>query len=123
MRPIEEIVSELGLDDGLATHYGRYKAKISLSALGGRPSRGKLILVTGMTPTAHGEGKTVVSIGLAMGLKRLGKLAVACIRQPSLGPVFGIKGGGAGGGSSTLEPMLDVNTRLTGDITTSSRPR
>jgi formate--tetrahydrofolate ligase len=116
MRPIEEIVSELGLDDSLTTHYGKYKAKISLSALGGRPSRGKLILVTGMTPTSHGEGKTVVSIGLSMGLKKLGKLAVACIRQPSLGPVFGIKGGGAGGGSSTLEPMQDVNMRLTGDI-------
>jgi formate--tetrahydrofolate ligase len=116
MRPIEEIVSELGLDDSLATHYGKYKAKISLSALSGRPSRGKLILVTGITPTAHGEGKTVVSIGLSMGLRKLGKLSVACIRQPSLGPVFGIKGGGAGGGSSTLEPMQEVNMRLTGDM-------
>ena len=116
MRPIEEIVSELGLDDDLATHYGKYKAKVSLAALKGRPAKGKLILVTGMTPTPHGEGKTVVSIGLAMGLSKLGKLAVACIRQPSLGPVFGIKGGGAGGGNSTLEPMQDVNMRLTGDI-------
>lgn len=116
MRPIEEIVSELGLEDDLTTHYGRYKAKVSVSALRGRPSRGKLILVTGMTPTAHGEGKTVVSIGLAMGLTKLGKPAVACIRQPSLGPVFGIKGGGAGGGSSTLEPLQEVNLRLTGDI-------
>jgi len=116
MRRIEEVVSELGLDDELATHYGKYKAKISLHALRGRPARGKLILVTGMTPTPHGEGKTVVSIGLAMGLGKLGRLAVACIRQPSLGPVFGIKGGGAGGGSSTLEPMQDVNMRLTGDI-------
>ena len=116
MRPIEEIVSELGVEDGLATNYGRYKAKISLSALGGRPSRGKLILVTGMTPTSHGEGKTVVSIGLVNGLKKLGKLPVACIRQPSLGPVFGIKGGGAGGGRSTLEPMQEVNMRLTGDM-------
>ncbi len=116
MRPIEEVVAELGLDDGLTTHYGRYKAKVSLRALGGRPTRGKLILVTGMTPTPHGEGKTVVSIGLAMGLSRLGRLAVACIRQPSLGPVFGIKGGGAGGGSSTLEPMQDVNMRFTGDM-------
>jgi len=116
MRPIEQIVSELGLDDDLATHYGRYKAKVSLSALTGRPSRGKLILVTGMTPTTHGEGKTVVSVGLAMGLKKIGKLGVVCIRQPSLGPVFGTKGGGAGGGKSTLEPMEDVNMRLTGDI-------
>jgi formate--tetrahydrofolate ligase len=116
MRRVEEVVSELGLDDELATHYGKYKAKISLAALSGRPPRGKLILVTGITPTPHGEGKTVVSIGLAMGLGRLGRLAVACIRQPSLGPVFGIKGGGAGGGSSTLEPMQEVNMRLTGDI-------
>lgn len=116
MRPIEEVVSELGLDEDLATRYGRYKAKVSLRALTGWPTRGKLVLVTGMTPTPHGEGKTVVSIGLAMGLGRLGKLAVACIRQPSLGPVFGIKGGGAGGGSATLEPMQEVNMRLTGDI-------
>jgi len=116
VRRVEELVSELGLDDDLTTHYGRYKAKISLRALSGRPPRGRLILVTGMTPTPHGEGKTVVSIGLAMGLGKLGKLAVACIRQPSLGPVFGIKGGGAGGGSSTLEPMQEVNMRLTGDI-------
>ena len=115
MRPIEEIVAELGLDDGLATHYGRYKAKISLSSLG-RRTRGRLVLVTGMTPTSHGEGKTVVSIGLAMGLNKLGNLSVACIRQPSLGPVFGIKGGGAGGGRSTLEPMQEVNMRLTGDM-------
>ena len=116
MRPIEEIVSELGLDDELATHYGKYKAKVSLVALKGRPPRGKLILITGMTPTSHGEGKTVVSIGLSMGLRKLGKLSVACIRQPSLGPVFGIKGGGAGGGNSTLEPMQEVNMRLTGDM-------
>lgn len=116
MRPIEEVISELGLDYGLATCYGNFKAKISVSALTGRPSKGKLILVTGMTPTSHGEGKTVVSIGLSMGITKLGKLAVACIRQPSLGPVFGIKGGGAGGGRSTLEPVQEVNMRLTGDI-------
>ncbi len=87
-----------------------------LGALSGRPPRGRLILVTGMTPTPHGEGKTVVSIGLGMGLKRIGKSSVVCIRQPSLGPVFGIKGGGAGGGRSTLEPMQEVNMRLTGDM-------
>ncbi|MDG6981385.1 MAG: formate--tetrahydrofolate ligase, partial [Nitrososphaerota archaeon] len=97
------------------TLYGRYKAKVSLRALDGS-SRGKLVLVTGITPTPHGEGKTVVSVGLGMGLGRLGRRAVACIRQPSLGPVFGVKGGGAGGGMATLEPMLDVNLRLTGDI-------
>jgi formate--tetrahydrofolate ligase len=116
MRPIDEVLSELGIGGDLATRYGEYKAKVSLHALSGRPPSGKLILVTGMTPTSHGEGKTVVSIGIAMGLAKLGKLSVACIRQPSLGPVFGIKGGGAGGGRSTLEPMQDVNMRLTGDF-------
>ena len=116
MRPIEEIVSEVGLDDGLVTHYGKNKAKVSLPAMGGRPLKGKLVLVTGMTPTPHGEGKTVVSIGLAMGLRLLGKSSVACIRQPSLGPVFGVKGGGAGGGKATLEPMQEINMRFTGDI-------
>src|SRR5581483_1368180 len=98
MRPIEDILAELGIDESFATRYGRFKAKIALEAIRGRSAKGKLILVTGITPTAHGEGKTVVSIGLAMGLHRLGKKSVACIRQPSLGPVFGIKGGGAGGG-------------------------
>lgn len=115
MRPVEELLSELGIDRSLVTLYGRYKAKVSLRALGGA-SRGKLILVTGITPTPQGEGKTVVSIGLGMGFRKLGKLAVACIRQPSLGPVFGVKGGGAGGGRATLEPMVEVNLRLTGDI-------
>lgn len=115
MRPIEEVASGLGIERELVTLYGRYKAKISLRALGGAP-RGRLVLVTGITPTPHGEGKTVVSIGLGMGFGRLGKLAIACIRQPSLGPVFGVKGGGAGGGRATLEPMLEVNLRLTGDI-------
>ncbi len=116
MRPLEAIVRELGIEDDLVTYHGKWKAKIALEALSGGRENGKLVLVTGMTPTAHGEGKTVVSIGLAMGLKRLQRSAIPCIRQPSLGPVFGIKGGGAGGGRSMLEPAQDVNMRLTGDL-------
>jgi len=115
MRPLQEIVRELGMDESGVTYYGKWKAKIPFDSPAGA-AKGKLILVTGMTPTPHGEGKTVVSIGLAMGLRKLRRVSVACIRQPSLGPVFGIKGGGAGGGRSTLEPMLDVNLRLTGDF-------
>lgn len=116
MRPIEEIAADLGIGKESLTPYGKWKAKIPFGLSGERRSRGKLILVTGMTPTPHGEGKTVVSVGLGMALNRLGKLAIPCIRQPSLGPVFGIKGGGAGGGKCTLEPMQDVNMRLTGDF-------
>ncbi len=115
MRPIDEITKDLGIPDDEVTRFGKWKAKLSFAVPQGS-SRGKLILVTGMTPTPRGEGKTVTSIGLAMGLCRAGRSAIACIRQPSLGPVFGIKGGGAGGGRSTLEPMLDVNMRLTGDF-------
>jgi formate--tetrahydrofolate ligase len=115
VRPIDDLAKELGIPDEQVIRYGKWKAKLSFTVPdGGR--RGKLILVTGMTPTPRGEGKTVTSIGLAMGLCRAGRRAIACIRQPSLGPVFGIKGGGAGGGRSSLEPMLDVNLRLTGDF-------
>jgi formate--tetrahydrofolate ligase len=116
MRPIETIAKELGLENDELTYYGKWKAKLSITPLYSSKPGGKLILVTGMTPTPHGEGKTVTSIGLAMGLNKIGRRAIACIRQPSLGPVFGIKGGGAGGGKSTLEPMQDVNLRLTGDF-------
>lgn len=116
MRPAKDILRALGIDDSTATLYGPFKAKVPLKSISGKPRRGKLVLVTGMTPTSHGEGKTVVSIGLAMGLGKIGDVAVACIRQPSLGPVFGVKGGGAGGGKTMLEPMQDVNLRLTGDI-------
>lgn len=114
MRLIEDVAAELGIDRDDMMMYGKWKAKVAFPSPA--PAKGKLILVTGMTPTPHGEGKTVTSIGLAMGLNRAGKRAVACIRQPSLGPVFGIKGGGAGGGRSTLEPMQDINLRLTGDF-------
>ena len=116
MRPVAEIAKELGIPEEALTYYGRWKAKVALETVSTRPRRGKLVLVTGMTPTSHGEGKTTMSIGLAMGMKRLGRDAIACIRQPSLGPVFGIKGGGAGGGAATLEPMQDINMRFTGDI-------
>jgi formate--tetrahydrofolate ligase len=116
MRPARDVLSDLGIDESTATLYGRFMAKIPLSSIVRRPRRGKLVLVTGMTPTPHGEGKTVVSIGLAMGLEKIGKVSVACIRQPSLGPVFGVKGGGAGGGKTRLEPMQEINLRLTGDI-------
>ncbi len=100
------------------TTYGKWKAKINLDAVHSRlnKGKGKLILVTAMTPTPAGEGKTVTSIGLSMALNRLGHKAVVCLRQPSLGPVFGVKGGAAGGGRSTVEPMQDINLRFTGDI-------
>ncbi len=114
MRPIEEVAAELGIDAEEMTLFGKWKAKVRLPSPA--LSKGKLILVTGMTPTPQGEGKTVTSIGLAMGLNKAGRKAVACIRQPSLGPVFGVKGGGAGGGRSSLEPMQDINLRLTGDF-------
>lgn len=114
MRPIEDVAAELGIDRDELTFYGKWKAKIGFPSAAA--ARGKLILVTGVTPTPLGEGKTVTSIGLAMGLNKAGKKAVVCIRQPSLGPVFGIKGGGAGGGRSTIEPMQDINMRLTGDF-------
>lgn len=98
--------------------YGKWKAKIDLGSVNQRVSNGKrkLILITAITPTSAGEGKTVTSIGLSMALNRLGHKAVVCLRQPSLGPVFGVKGGAAGGGKSTVEPMHDINLRFTGDI-------
>jgi formate--tetrahydrofolate ligase len=119
MRPIVEVAKELGVPDEFVKSYGKWKAKLSLAALqesNAKTEGGKLVLVTGMTPTPSGEGKTVTSIGIAMGLARLGRKSVLCIRQPSLGPVFGIKGGAAGGGKSTVQPMQDINMRFTGDI-------
>lgn len=117
MRPIMEVAEEMGLTEDEVELYGKYKAKISLSVLdrvGSRPD-GKYIDVTAITPTPLGEGKTVTTIGLAMGLNRIGKKTITCIRQPSLGPVFGIKGGAAGGGYSQVVPMEDFNLHLTGD--------
>jgi formate--tetrahydrofolate ligase len=97
--------------------YGRWKAKIKMEAvLASEERKGKLVLVTAINPTPSGEGKTVTAIGLSMALNRLGRKTVVCIRQPSLGPVFGVKGGAAGGGRATVEPMQEINLRFTGDI-------
>jgi formate--tetrahydrofolate ligase len=116
--PIEKIARKLKIDEKLLIPYGKYIAKIDLSILEKlkNKSRGKYILVTAITPTPLGEGKTVTTIGLSMALNRLGKFTSTCIRQPSLGPVFGIKGGAAGGGYSQILPMEDFNLHFTGDI-------
>jgi len=115
--PIVEIAKSIGLDEDDLELYGKYKAKVSLDVIkkfASRPS-GKYIDVTAITPTPLGEGKTVTTIGLSQGLARIGKKVITCIRQPSLGPVFGIKGGAAGGGYSQVIPMEDFNLHLTGD--------
>jgi formate--tetrahydrofolate ligase len=116
--PIEEVAQRAGLVPDEVDPYGRYKAKISLSALdrlSGTPD-GKLICVTAMTPTPPGEGKTTTLVGLTEGLGHIGKRSVACLREPSLGPVFGVKGGAAGGGYAQVVPMEDLNLHFTGDI-------
>ena len=115
MRPISEIAESMGLDRQTIIPYGHHKAKIPLEAIRGDGRRGKLVLVTAMTPTRAGEGKTTTTIGLTQGLGRLGHNAVATIREPSLGPIFGIKGGGTGGDKARVEPEDEVNIHLTGD--------
>ncbi|MBE3100736.1 MAG: formate--tetrahydrofolate ligase [Firmicutes bacterium] len=117
MKNIKEIAEVLGIDEKYLELYGNYKAKVQLGILDELKSRpdGKYIDVTAITPTPLGEGKTVTTIGLSMALNKIGKKAVTCIRQPSLGPVFGIKGGAAGGGYSQVLPMEDFNLHLTGD--------
>ena len=118
-RPIIEVARELGLHDDEIEPYGSTKAKITLGAIERleqeRP-RGKYVLVTAISPTPLGEGKSTTTVGLAQGLQKIGKKAAVCIRQPSLGPVFGIKGGAAGGGYSQVIPMADFNLHLTGDV-------
>jgi len=116
--PIEKIARKLKIDSKYLIPYGRYIAKLDLSILDKVKNRpqGKYILVTAITPTPLGEGKTVTTIGLSMALNKLGKLTSTCIRQPSLGPVFGIKGGAAGGGYSQILPMEDFNLHFTGDV-------
>ena len=104
MRPISEIAEKLGLDPGTLIPYGHHKAKIPLDAVNGGNGQGKLIVVTGITPTPAGEGKTTIAVGLAQGLGRLGINVAATLREPSLGPIFGIKGGGTGGGKSLVVP-------------------
>lgn len=115
--PIEDVASQLGLERDEIELYGQYKAKISLDAIKRRADAplGKYVLVTAITPTPLGEGKTTTSVGLGQALHRLGKRAIIAIRQPSLGPVFGIKGGAAGGGYAQVVPMEDFNLHLTGD--------
>ena len=117
MRPITEIASAAHVDEKYIEQYGKYKAKIDLSLLKetDRPD-GKLILVTAITPTPAGEGKTTTTIGLADGMKRIGKDVTVALREPSLGPVFGIKGGAAGGGYAQVVPMEDINLHFTGDF-------
>ena len=117
MRPITEIAKTAGIDEKYLEQYGKYKAKIDLSLLKeSKKENGKLILVTAITPTPAGEGKTTTTIGLADGMKRIGKNVCVALREPSLGPVFGIKGGAAGGGYAQVIPMEDINLHFTGDF-------
>ena len=116
MRNIYEVAAELGIDENLVVPYGKNKAKIELSALKNVKKSGKLILVTAITPTPAGEGKTTTTIGLADGLRRLGKKVCVALREPSLGSVFGVKGGAAGGGYAQVVPMEDINLHFTGDF-------
>ncbi len=117
MQIITDIAKTAGIDDKYIEQYGKYKAKIDLSYLNEcKNEDGKLILVTAITPTPAGEGKTTTTIGLADGLKRLGKSVAVALREPSLGPVFGIKGGAAGGGYAQVVPMEDINLHFTGDF-------
>jgi formate--tetrahydrofolate ligase len=116
--PIEQIAADLGLEPEEVEPYGRYKAKVSLGAIDRMADRpdGKLVCVAGITPTKAGEGKTTTAVGLTQGLGHIGKRPVLCLREPSLGPVFGIKGGAAGGGMTQVVPMEDLNLHFTGDI-------
>ena len=116
MLPIGQVAAQAGIDGELLEHYGRVKAKIDTTPLRGRPRKGKLILVTAINPTPAGEGKTTTSVGLADALKRLDKNVLLCLREPSLGPVFGVKGGAAGGGYAQVVPMEDINLHFTGDF-------
>jgi formate--tetrahydrofolate ligase len=117
-QPIEEIASKVQIDADYLDLYGKYKAKVDLTLMDQLRSKadGKLIFVTAMTPTAAGEGKTTTVVGLTQALGRLGKKVMCCLREPSLGPTFGMKGGAAGGGYSQVVPMEDINLHFTGDI-------
>ena len=116
LRPIRDIAARAGVPEEELDYYGKYKAKIGLGVMKRPAADGKLILVTAITPTPAGEGKTTTTIGLADGLSRLGKKVVVALREPSLGPVFGIKGGAAGGGYAQVVPMEDINLHFTGDF-------
>ena len=116
LRPITEVAGDLGLNSNEIITYGDSKAKIKLEAMTSRQRRARLVLVTGISPTAAGEGKSTVAVGVAQAFNRLGENAVLCIREPSLGPVFGIKGGAAGGGYAQVVPMDEINLHFTGDF-------
>ncbi|MEP6574528.1 MAG: formate--tetrahydrofolate ligase, partial [Gemmatimonadota bacterium] len=116
MRPIADVAAECGLGPDEFLPYGRFKAKISAEAVAARKPTGRLVLVTGINPTPAGEGKSTVTVGLAQALRRLGKKVMVCIREPSLGPVFGVKGGAAGGGYAQVVPMDEINLHFTGDF-------
>lgn len=116
MQPIKEIAAKLGIEEDALEHYGKYKAKIDYNKIDQLEQNGKLILVSAMTPTPAGEGKTTTSVGLGDGLTHIGKKAAVALREPSLGPVFGIKGGAAGGGYAQVVPMEDINLHFTGDL-------
>ena len=116
LAPIGEVARAAGIPDAALVPYGRYKAKLDLAELPPAQRQGKLILVTAINPTPAGEGKTTTSVGLADALHRIGKRAMLCLREPSLGPCFGVKGGGAGGGNAQVMPMDEINLHFTGDF-------
>jgi formate--tetrahydrofolate ligase len=116
LRPIAEVAAEVGLGPDEILPYGRHKAKVSAEAIAKRRPKGRLVLVTGINPTPAGEGKSTVTVGVSQALRRLGKKVVVCIREPSLGPVFGVKGGAAGGGYAQVVPMDEINLHFTGDF-------
>src|SRR5688572_14533450 len=116
LRPIADVAAELGLGPDEVLPYGRYKAKVTAEAVRSRLPTGKLVLVSGINPTPAGEGKSTVTIGVGQALRTLGHRPVICIREPSLGPVFGVKGGAAGGGYAQVVPMDEINLHFTGDF-------
>jgi formate--tetrahydrofolate ligase len=118
MKPIAEVGAKVGVPADALLNYGPYKAKISFDFIESQKDKkdGKLILVTAISPTPAGEGKTTTTVGLGDGLNRIGKKAMMCLREPSLGPCFGVKGGAAGGGYAQVVPMEDINLHFTGDF-------
>src|SRR5687768_9695407 len=118
MLPIAQVAEKLGIPDEHLEPYGRYKAKVSLNFVSGLRDRpdGKVVLVTAVSPTPAGEGKTTTTVGLGDALNRIGHHAMICLREPALGPVFGMKGGAAGGGYAQVVPMEDINLHFTGDF-------
>ena len=118
MHKIQDVAAKLGIPEDALEPYGRYKAKVSLNYIDTLKAKknGKLILVTAISPTPAGEGKTTTTVGLGDALNHIGKKAIICLREPSLGPVFGMKGGAAGGGYAQVVPMEDINLHFTGDF-------